>query len=194
MSYAGRATMVLVAVAWAVVGILAGHALTYALLFPNAHVHDAVLAESGHGWLDWLWPIVLVAGLVALAAGLLSGSTRGGSRGVRFVVLAVLQVALFTGLELSERLAVGLTPGSHHGFVDAGLAAILIVGGLIQLVSAWFGSAASRLVSVVAARLRRTLPVGHGAHPRPLGAGRVRSSGQLPARLAIRGPPLLVVA
>jgi hypothetical protein len=193
MSGTGRVTMTIVAMAWAVTGILAGHELTYALLFPDAHVHHAVLAETGHGWLHWLWPVALAAGLVSVALGLLSGSSRGGSRGVRFAVLALLQVTLFCGLELSERLAVELTPEPHHhGLVHQGLAAILIVGGLIQLVTAWFGSAASRLVQAVAARLRGTAPVRPGARSRPLVATRTLPSVQPAPRPAIRGPPMVI--
>src|SRR5688500_3317659 len=103
-----RSAALVIPALWAVGGILAGHALTYALLFPDAHVHDAVLAGSGHGWLAWLWPTALVALLVAVVLGLLSRTSAAGARGIRFVALATVQIGLFVTLELSERMATGV--------------------------------------------------------------------------------------
>jgi hypothetical protein len=194
VTIARRSSRGVLALAWALVGVLGGHLLTYLILFPDLHVHDAVLAESGHGWTSLLGPAVLTSVGVALALGLLAPTGRGGSRGVRFLTLATLQVVLFAGLELGERIASsGLTLESlPHQLVDHGLAAILLLGGLIQVVTAWLGSAVSRLVAVVATRLRSAPPRRRRWHRsltppvvRPPMGRRVRAHGS-------RGPPLLV--
>ena len=183
------------AVAWALVGVLGGHVLTYAILFPDAHAHDATLAESGHGWLAMLGPAALTAAAVAVTAGLLGSARRGGSRGVRFATLALFQVGLFTSLELAERIGTGMTIESLPlHLVAHGLASILVLGSLIQLLTAWLGSAASRLVATVAGRLRPAPPRRRRAAPR-----RIRVLALPPAARPVRahrsrGPPSLVAS
>jgi hypothetical protein len=192
---------VALAVAWAVVGVLGGHLATYAILFPDAHVHDRVLDQTGHGWTVLLWPAALTAVTVALVAGWLTASQRGRGRGVRFGTLFVLQVALFAGLELSERVAAsGLSLASlEHHLVDHGLAGILVLGTAIQVATAWLGSAISRAVAAVAAARRsrarprrrpshrRQLPI---AFPAPRAAfARAHRSRAPPAASAIRSTP-----
>jgi hypothetical protein len=151
-----RSRSSLIALAWAIVGVLGGHVATYAILFPDQHVHEAVLSASGHAWMELLWPAILTGMGVALVLGLLGGTGRARSRGVRFTTLALLQVGIFAGLEITERVASsGLTIETlPHHLVAHGLAAILLFGSLIQLVTAWLGSAVSRMVASVAARIR----------------------------------------
>lgn len=194
MSAGHRFRSGLVAVAWALLGVLGGHLLTYAILYPDAHVHDAVLAESGHGWTALLGPAALTAVTVALTLGLLGGVRRDHSRGVRFTTLLLLQVGLFTGMELAERVASsGLTVDTlWHHLSGHGLAAILVLGSAIQALTAWLGSRVSRMVAAVVERLRPTAPRRRLAHPRLVpvfvslpGARPVRAHGS-------RGPPSLV--
>jgi hypothetical protein len=168
MSSFGRAWSDLAALCWAIVGMLGGHVLTYALLFPDAHAHDAVLAESGHGWTSLLGPTILTTAVVAAGLALLRRSDAP-TRGVRFALLATLQVSLFVALELGERLGSGLTLDTlQHHLVDHGLAEILLVGGLVQLVAAWLGSALSRLVADVVREPGRMQPRRLGPHHRVL--------------------------
>jgi hypothetical protein len=181
-------------IAWALVGVLGGHLLTYAILFPDAHVHDRVLAESGHGWTSLLGPVVLTSVAIAIALGVLGGLDRGRTRGVRFTALFLLQAGLFAGIELAERLASsGLSVASlqHHLF-DHGLASILLIGTLVQVVTAWFGSTISRVVAAAARRLRTAPPRRRLAHRR-LAPATVR----VPATRGVRshgsrGPPIAV--
>jgi hypothetical protein len=182
----------ILAMAWAVIGVLGGHVLTYAILYPDGHVHDAVMAETGHGWTEVLWPAVLTALAVVTAVGLIGRHQRGSDRGVRFLVLATLQVGLFAGLELAERAGVGMTLETlPHHLLDHGLAAILLIGTLVQLLTAWLGSAVSRFIAAVAGRLRAL------RRPRRRQPARVAasSSSRPTARGArahgIRAPPLL---
>jgi hypothetical protein len=145
-----RAWSDLLALGWAVAGVLGGHVLTYALLYPDHGVHDLVLAQSGHSWTTMLGPAVLVTVVVATGLAFLRRDATP-ARGVRLAFLATVQLGLFLMLEMGERIGAGMTLhtfGRH--LVDHGLAQILVVGALIQLVTAWFGSALSRLVAVAA--------------------------------------------
>jgi hypothetical protein len=154
--------------AWAFIGVLGGHELTYAVLFPDAHGHDRVLAGSGHGWTSLLGPALLTSIAIVTALCLMSVTSRGRMRHVRFTVLLVLQVGTFTGIEIGERVAAsGLTVDTlWHHLIDHGLASILLVGAIIQVVTAWFGSAMSRVVAAVADRARRARARRRGAQPR----------------------------
>jgi hypothetical protein len=153
MSPSRRIRLVTVAVAWAVIGVLGGHLAAYAILFPDAHVHDRVLDQSGHGWIALAGPAALTALTIALGFGLVTGADRGRARGVRFGTLLGLQVVLFTGMELTEHIAASGLSLAHieHQLLSHGLAGILVLGTLCQVVTAWLGSAFSRVVAAVAA-------------------------------------------
>ena len=86
---------------------------------------------------------------------------------MRFTTLLLLQVGLFAGMELAERVASsGLTVDTlWHHLTGHGLAAILLLGTLIQVMTAWLGSAVSRIVAAVAERLRSAPPRRRLAHP-----------------------------
>lgn len=186
----------LMALAWALVGVLGGHVLTYAILFPDAHVHDQVLAETGHGWTALLGPAVLTAVVVAVALGLVRGSGHGHRRGVRFTTLLLLQVGLFAGMELAERVASsGLSVAAiRHHLVDHGLAAILLLGVSIQVITAWLGSAVSRVVAAVADRLKAAPPRRRVAHPHLVPANATLPAARPVRAHGSRGPPLLVAS
>jgi hypothetical protein len=190
----GAARSGVLAMAWALVGVLGGHLLTYAILFPDAHVHDRVLDESGHGWTSLLGPALLTSVAIAIALGVLGGLDRGRTRGVRFTTLFLLQAGLFAGIELAERLASsGLSVASlQHHLIDHGLAAILLIGTLVQIVTAWFGSTVSRVVAAVARRLRTAPPRRRLAYRR-LAPAAVRVPAARGVRShASRGPPSIL--
>jgi hypothetical protein len=194
MTLRSRSMGGLLALAWALVGVLGGHLLTYAILFPDAHVHDQVLADSGHGWTVLLGPAALTAVAVAVALGLVRGTGHGHRRGVRFTTLLLLQVGLFAGMELAERVASsGLSVASirHHLF-DHGLAAILGLGVGIQVLTAWLGSAVSRVVAAVAERLRAAPPRRRVAHPHIVPANATLPAARPVRAHGSRGPPSLV--
>ena len=185
-----RPTGLLVAVGWAVAGLLGGHVVTYQILFPDAHAQAEALEATGHGWLALLGPALVIALLVALASGLL-GRQRARGRGVRFAMLALVQVGFFLALELAERFGGGYSPWLlDHQIRAHALLQILLLGSVIQLACAWLGSAASRLVATVARptglRPRRRLAIPHLLAPRSLlpVPRTLRANGS-------RGPPLL---
>jgi hypothetical protein len=143
-------------VAWAVLGVLIGHAITYGLLFPDTHVRQEVLAHTGHAWVELAWPAAIVAVLAALANTILVAHGRRG-RGVRFATLAAIQIGAFLAMELSERFAGGFSVSLlDHQIRSHALFQILLVGSLIQLACAWLGSAVSRLVASMAQAGRPT--------------------------------------
>ena len=152
-SRAGRGGR-LVTIAWALVGVMGGHELTYTVLFPDDGLRHEALAESGHAWVGMLGPALIVSFAVAVAAGLLGRRPAGRSRGVRFAVLLALQVGLFTAIELGERIGAGMTLRSiPHEIAAHGLLDVLALGSLIQVAAAWLGSATSRVVTRLAERL-----------------------------------------
>jgi hypothetical protein len=183
------------ALAWALIGVLGGHVLTYAVLYPDAHVHDRVLQASGHGWTGMLAPALLTSAVVAVSLGLLGGTRHGDARVARFTTLLALQLGLFAGLELAERIAsAGLTLASleHHLF-DHGLAQILLVGSIVQVVTAWCGSRVSRAVAAVA-RMFGARPARRRLAHRRLVHVLARAIGAPPRSAhAIRGPPFRFV-
>lgn len=137
----------LVIFGWAVVGLLIGHVASYDLVYPDGHVHAQVLEASGHQWLWLLEPSLMLGLLVAVIAGFV-GSRSSHRREVRFRVLALIQVSTFLGIELLERLGHGVTPSEiTHQLTGHGLWLVILIGIGAQLLTAWLGSAASRLIA-----------------------------------------------
>ncbi|MFO1540805.1 MAG: hypothetical protein ACKOTZ_10275 [Chloroflexota bacterium] len=189
-----RAGRALLAAAWASAGILAGHVLTYDLLFPDAHHRETLLAATGHGWTEALPAALLVALLAALVAGLAGSGSGLGARGVRFGVLAVVQVGVFVAVEISERvLAAGSARILLHEVAAHQLVVILLVGIAIQVACAWLGSAASRVVARVAARRPRPVHPAAAHRTAPLPAAPLRRVARRARALPIRGPPIPVL-
>jgi hypothetical protein len=180
------------AVAWALVGVLGGHLLTYAVLYPEAHLHDAAMVHSGHAWMSLLLPAVATAIAVVLLLGLLGGAGHAASRGVRFTTLVLLQVALFSALEIAERLGDGLALAQlPHALLQHDLGPVLLLGALIQVFTAWLGSTVSRLVAGLGRRVRPAAPRRRLAHPRLLPVVAVRPVARPAGAHHSRGPPIL---
>jgi uncharacterized membrane protein YeaQ/YmgE (transglycosylase-associated protein family) len=138
----------LVIFGWALVGLLIGHVAAYDLVYPDGHVHAAVLAASGHDWIWLLEPSVVLGFLVALVAGFMGSRRSHRRREARFRVLALVQVGAFLGMELLERLGHGLTATDiTHELVDHGLWLVIVIGIGAQLLTAWLASAASRTIA-----------------------------------------------
>jgi hypothetical protein len=151
-----RSAAVVVAVAWAIAGVLVAHVLAYRVVFPDAHAHAQALEASGHAWLSLLGPLLVTSVATAVAIGWLDGR-RWGGRGPRFVTLLVIQVAGFVAIELAERLLAGSDAAAlWHDLLHHGLAQVLLVGIVAQAVTAWLGSRTGAAVaSLAAARPRR---------------------------------------
>jgi hypothetical protein len=106
-----------------------------------------VLNATGHGWL-WLAPIfMLSAVLTAFVVGF-GGATPVRSFRWRFAILAAIQIATFTVLEIAERT---LTGGDLGTLMADGGDLILAVGALVQTGVALLVSLGSRVVERIAA-------------------------------------------
>jgi hypothetical protein len=124
------------------------------------------------------------------------GAGHGHRRGVRFTTLLLLQVGLFAGMELAERVASsGLTIETlWHHLADHGLAAILLLGAFIQVATAWLGSAVSRIVAAVGERLRAAPPRRRLAHPHLVPVNATLPAARPVRAHGSRGPPFLVAS
>jgi hypothetical protein len=129
-------------------GIVAGHALAYALAYPIRAVRGAHLEQTGHDG----FPVLLLAGLLASGAAILwlgIRSIRHAPASPSRWALLSLQVPAFALLELAER---GFDPGAF-----AGDPAVML-GVLMQVVFAFVIAAIARGAVAVGARLGRPAP------------------------------------
>lgn len=162
----------------AVGGIVAGHALAYALAYPIRAVRDAHLGQTGHEG----FPILLLAGLLGSGVAVLWLGVRSvhrttGSPDTR--MLLGLQVPAFALLELAER---GFDPAAF------GRDPAVALGVVLQVVLAFVIAAIARGAVAIGRRLARTAPgparapravvfprVADPATPDPIAFGRRRA-------------------
>jgi hypothetical protein len=110
-------------------GVVAGHALTYLVIRPDARQRTDLLAATGHSYLHPVAGVLLTCAAVALVAFVIGRLIEGRSSSRRLSRdLVTLQVAAFVGMEIAERVAAG-APLSD-------LARILPLGIAIQVVIA----------------------------------------------------------
>ncbi|MEX2274221.1 MAG: hypothetical protein WEA10_01455 [Actinomycetota bacterium] len=96
----------------AAAGVLAGHQLTYLLAHPATDQRHAALVQTGHDYLPFAGKIVLaltLAGVLTLALRLLSAGPFRAPDTDDLAPLAaklyVIQLAVFTSMEVGERFA-----------------------------------------------------------------------------------------
>jgi hypothetical protein len=183
-----------ITVAAGVAGVVTAHMVAYVLAFADPRQRAHVLASTGHGYWSGAVGVVVLAAAIAAAAAVANGAVRSvglaaaGSSPVvpRRRALAGWQLAMFTIVEVVERLAAG-APLSElvHGHEFAiGLGLQIVVAAL--LVAAL--DAVERLGARVAGRLTpaRPKPRRHVERSRSL-------TGRAPLaradRPAVRGPP-----
>jgi hypothetical protein len=128
----------------AAAGVVLGHWIGYALAVPDPDLRDATLAATGHGYLAFGAKAAVVLAAVATGTALLRrfAGTVGNDRMVvgRFATLAgslaVIQVAGFAAMEITERLAAGAPLSGllfHHVFL-LGLGVQVLVAAVAALV------------------------------------------------------------
>jgi hypothetical protein len=186
----------LVSLPLVVAGSLIAHQLAY-LAVAGAHA-DALLADTGHGYLDQL-PTGAVLALVCLLLGLgLAAVDRvreRAGRGIPAWLIALVPLLGFALQEHVERLA-------HSGQVPWGAAldATFLVGLALQLPFAALAFVIARallrtVASIVTALLERSRP---GSHRRTINrfglSARLVLAAGLAYRRAPRGPPSLRIA
>jgi hypothetical protein len=138
--------------AFAIAGLVLGHALAYVLAIPDPHHRDLVLAHTGHDYLPATAQLALILAFAGAAAaavgGILSRRDEESDRWLTLAVrLAVVQASAFASQEVVERIATGapLADLVHQHLLVAGLAA--------QVVVAFAGSAVLRWIARSSARL-----------------------------------------
>ena len=183
----------LVSLPLVVLGSLLAHQLAY-LVVAGTHA-DALLAETGHGYLEQL-PTGGVLALICLVLGLLlAGLDRARERAGRTIPAWLIALVPMIGFALQEHVE----RFAHSGSVpwSAALDATFMVGLALQLPFAALAFLIARallrtVVAVVAALLERPRPTGicRTYDLFAVGLQLVPATG-LARRLAPRGPPRL---
>jgi hypothetical protein len=185
----------LVAVPLMVAGSVSAHELGYWIVTPGATARARVLAETGHGYFEYL-PLllgVLAALLVATLALRVSRAARAGTGGPPAWLFFVLPLLGFAAQEHLERLL-------HSGALpfDAALDPTFLVGLALQLPFALAALAVARALVAGAERLgdalagdRRPARARPAAVPSPGPALELPRIAALALGYAERGPPPL---
>lgn len=84
------------------IATLGTHYLAYQLALRDEATRAHILAESGHGWLGWAWPAVIVAAVAVLAGALRSARDRN-SRELDAACVYLVSAVSFLGVEIVER-------------------------------------------------------------------------------------------
>ena len=145
-------------IVWSIafIGVLVGHALTYATLAPIAQTRSQLLAATGHGYLPVAVHAALASAVIGLATAFLGrlGRGREGSemafRGLASRVVC-FQFLTFVAIEVAERIVaraplLDLTHVLPVGAV-AQLAVGILVAAVIELVLGAADTAADLLGS-----------------------------------------------
>jgi hypothetical protein len=169
--------------ATAAAGVVAAHGAAYLFAYPNGGDRAQHLRVTGHGY--WSIAVLLAVGA---GAGVLAAAARRGMRGTTVsispVALVATQLALFTGAELIERTAIGVSPAVlvHSPEFALGLA--------LQVVVALAARLLLRGAVAVGARLAARRPTPRRARPAPVPAGAAVLRAPLRwTRAATRAPP-----
>ena len=149
----------------AVGGLVLGHLMTYALLYPDPDHRGLVLSSSGHAYLPALAHVACVVAAAALAT-IVARSWGGGDRSVRSfaglaAALVIVQASAFVGQEILERVVSGSS--LHELFAGPLLAIGVSAQGVLALIGAsiatWLRRTTERLAAAgPAARTRMWRP------------------------------------
>ena len=185
-------------------GALAVHQLRYLLAFGGDA--GATLGRSGHGYLDWVGPLLAAAAAMALArlTGRISAAWRTGHVGrarasgrAVWLAFTVILLGVYAGQELLEGLLGGGPVASpvallaHGGWLVLGIAPA--IAGVLVL--ALRGADAAVALAARAGAGRRPQPrrAADRARPRPRAAF-VVAGRLLPGARSQRGPPVRAAA
>ncbi len=185
-----RRSAILLTVAAAWVGVVAGHIAAYLLAYPSAGPRHAHLVVTGHSWTGVATASLLAVIPVALlATAVLAVKAKDPSSGSSLAFrLMAIQVPAFVLIEVMERQwSVGATAADPAVFLG------LVLLPLFAVLAAWVLDLFGRAVRSVVEGLRRPRRVPPRHYPRPvLAQVRPRHRFLIPARR--RAPPLLLPA
>jgi hypothetical protein len=151
----------------AVTGVVLGHALAYLLVLPQADHRLETMRVTGHGYWTGGVALAVAAAVVALGCAVGDGLRRATGRRTpapglrsRWIGVAAIQLALFAGMETTERLLAGAPVTSlwRERLFLVGLALQVVVAGVAVLVLAAVARAAETVVSLRRRRPRSVRP------------------------------------
>lgn len=144
---------------WASAGLLAGHELTYRLVYSDAQARDHALEHSGHGWTSLATPLLIVFIAGAVAATIIDArrshsAHHAPNRRSALAIQAGFQVGAFLLVETAERLVhSGSLDQLYHDLLNHNGLLIMALGAAVQLLCA---AAAGLLTSGIKALVRRS--------------------------------------
>jgi hypothetical protein len=161
-------------VAFAVGGLVLGHALAYLLAIPDSAHRDAVLRTTGHAYLPALGEaalILLLTGTIAILVRAISSRRPDAPERYRSLagLLGTVQVAAFVGQEVIERLVsrAPLVELVHDHVLAFGVAFQILLALAGAAVLRWLTRASTRLVDVVMRAPATPRPALVGLAPTP---------------------------
>lgn len=124
----------------AISGVVTGHLFVYKMFFPHQDHYHHAMESTGHGYFPVAIVVAIIFALLSFLAHVIIGyrDKRTGRQVIRptywsqAVLLIVLQLVIFTVMELAERKAL-LSPGLAFDFIFSPL---FIAGLLYQVVVA----------------------------------------------------------
>jgi hypothetical protein len=179
--------------AFAFVGLIVGHLLSYLIAIPDPTRRATVLADSGHAYLHLAGDVAVIIGFAAaVTVGLHAVAGRDATDRSSTARLAwrlgALQAGAFIAMELGERLVSGGDFGEL--FADH----LFGIGIVVQLVIAAAGALLLRLIGRVAVRIADALarpPRRRPAGPLWVGPGSsTRPRLAVAGNISARAPPL----
>jgi hypothetical protein len=168
--------------ATAAAGVVAAHGAAYLFTYPNGGDRAQHLRMTGHGYWSVAVLLAVAAGAVVLAAAARRGM-RGATVSIAPVALVATQLALFSGAELIERSAIGVSP------------AVLVhspefaVGLVLQVVVALAARLLVRSAAAIGARLAARRPAPPRARPALVPAGTAVLRAPIRWARVTRAPP-----
>jgi hypothetical protein len=148
--------------AFASVGLIVGHFLSYLIAIPDPARRAVVLAQSGHAYLHLAGDVAVIMGFAAAVTVGLRAVTGRGGKGLPSTAhvawrLGALQAGAFIAMELGERLVTG--GGFGELFADhvfgIGIIVQLAIAAIGALLLQWIARLAVRIVDALSRTPRR---------------------------------------
>jgi hypothetical protein len=135
-----------------VAGAVCGHTLAYTVSYPDRAARQSVLEVTGHAY----WHAAIAAALIGAAWFAIHHVVRHfraprRDHALLWPALPALQIAVFVGMEVSERLVAGVPLATILNHAAVGLASQLLVATLLAVAMYFLGrvaAAVGRLVSL----------------------------------------------
>ncbi len=137
-------------------GAVCGHTLAYTVSYPDRAARQSVLEVTGHAY----WHAAIAAAVIGAAwfsAVHIARHFRAPRRryALLWPALPALQVAVFAGMEISERLAAGAPLATVLDHAIVGVSSQLLVAALLAIAVYLLGRAAAAVGRLATQPIRR---------------------------------------